>query len=1096
MTQPLPKMQEEYIAKIPALTLLSQLGWEFLTPKEATQARQGKRDQVVLREVLRQELQKRRFEFAGKMHSLSEKSINFLINQICSPALNEGLLAANEKLYNHLMLGISVTEFIDGKKATPTIPIIDWASPTNNRFLLTEEFSVTRAGGAGFYTPDIVCFVNGIPLVVIEAKKPAGKHVNKPSVDEGIRQTLRNQAIDGIPQLFAYNQLVLSVNGFEGRYGTCETKKEFWSVWKEEDFTEQQMHAIKNQALSKAQIHGIFAHRSPEKLDWYRSLIAAGDVTLSDQDRLIISLLSPQRLLNITRYFMLFDNKKGKIVARYQQMFGVNRLLERIQKRRLDGGREGGVIWHTTGSGKSYSMVFLSKALLLHENLKQCRLVLITDRLDLERQLSRTFSASGELDGKKDKKTALMTSGKALAEQIGTGTSRLVFSLVQKFTTAVKLPECVNTSPDMIVLVDEGHRTQDGENHVFMRRALPNAAFVAFTGTPLLKKDKTVKKFGPILHAYTMQEAVADKAVSPLLYEERIPDLDVNDKAIDIWFARFTEGLSSQQKADLKRKYSRKGEVYKSEDRIQLIALDIANHFSKNIDEGLKGQLACDSKHSAIRYKSFLENTGLFESAIVMSAPDTREGDDKDGDMDQKHRAEIIKWWKDNVGTQNETQYTKGIVERFENKDDPLKLIIVVDKLLTGFDEPQNAVLYIDKPLKAHNLIQAIARVNRLHELKKFGYLIDYRGILSELDTTIKKYQDLAERTQNGYSIEDIAGLYYQMNTEYRRLPQLYKDLRAIFSKVKNQSDPEQFKQVLIPKQVEISGEFVDANLKRREDFYQALTKFANCLKVALQSAAFYDDPRFSDADRLEYKQAVKAFSELRQWVKSVTGERVDYDKYEQNIKKLLDKHVVGVDIRDSGVTYAVNLLGNEEGYQTDSPEKTRTETDIIKTQITKSIEQTLADDPYAQKTFSNLLRQTIAEAEALFDHPDKAKLLFKNLQKDVQAGVFPGLPLALRDHGRAKAYWGQFVEELPEILEITDHKIQDRWIATAVKIDELVKSAIQEHSINLQNLESDLSQRLLPILLTACKLIGKGMDETKRIKERIIQIVRTNLSK
>src|SRR5690606_10443047 len=284
------------------------------------------------------------------------------------------------------------------------------------------------------------------------------------------------------------------------------------------------------------------------------------------------------------------------------------------------------------------------KALILHESLKQCRIVVVTDRVDLETQLSKTFASGGELAGKKDKEAALATSGKRLAEQIGKGTERIIFSLIQKFNTATKLPECVNTSSEIIVLIDEGHRSQGGENHIRMKQALPNAAFVAFTGTPLLKDDKTTNKFGPIVHAYTMQRAVEDQAVTPLLYEERIPDLDVNERAIDSWFERITEGLAEEQKADLKRKFAKKGQVYSADDRIHLIAQDIASHFDKNIDEGLKGQLACDSKASAIKYKKYLDEAGLFESAVVMSSPDTREGNTE---VDETTMPEVAKWWKE-----------------------------------------------------------------------------------------------------------------------------------------------------------------------------------------------------------------------------------------------------------------------------------------------------------------------------------------------------------------------------------------------------------------------------------------------------------------
>ena len=1032
-----PKFQEEYSAKIPALTLLISLGWTFLSPKQILDYRGYKQDEVVLRPVLREELSKRSFMANGKTCHLSEKALDNLISQVCSPALNEGLLKANERMYNHLLYGIAVTEFVDGKKVNPTIALIDWEHPENNQFHFTEEFTVLRSGGVETRRPDIVCFVNGIPLAVIEAKSPAGHGKKGPTID---------------PQLFAYSQLLLSINGHDGRYGTCHTPMKFWAAWREEDITDAQMYALRNHQLSTEQIDALFEYRPAGDLNWYQQLIAAGELAVSGQDKLLISLLSPERLLEMTRFFTLFDKKTGKIVARYQQVFGIKRLLERISTRRPDGGREGGVIWHTTGSGKSYTMVFLSKALILHDSLKQCRIVVVTDRVDLEGQLSGTFASGGELAGKDDKAKAMATSGQKLAQQIGSGKERIIFTLIQKFNSATKLPECVNTSPDIIVLIDEGHRSQGGENHVRMKLALPNAAFVAFTGTPLLKEDKTTNKFGPIVHAYTMQRAVEDQAVTPLLYEERIPDLEVNDRAIDAWFDRITDGLSEAQKADLKRKYARKGEVYSADDRIRLIALDIATHFSKNIDEGLKGQLACDSKISAIKYKKYLDEAGLFESAVVISPPDTREGNTE---VDESKLPEVTKWWKDNVGTQDESVYTRNIISRFDT-DDKLKLLIVVDKLLTGFDEPKNTVLYIDKPLKSHNLIQAIARVNRLHPLKKFGLLIDYRGILAELDTTIGKYQDLASRTQGGYDIKDIDGLYSAMSSEYKRLPHLYNQLWAIFAGVKNKNDTEQLRAVLVPKMEERDGEMVD----------------------------------------IHHKETVKQMSSLRQWAMQVSGEQVNYDDYAEQVKKLLDKHVTGVEISEPDGVYEVGKMGKSEKPEEWDNNKTRNETDIIKTRVTKMIEQELRDDPYAQEAFSKLLRMAIEEAEKLFDHPLKQYLLFREFAEKVEARKLSDIPEALAVNKHAQAYYGVFKKELPEVFAVNDDQVQEKWTKLAFEVDSIIVKAVAENSLNPQDIEKAVKTSLLPLLFTSCREIGAGMNQVNRIVETIIQILRVGLMK
>ena len=1091
MNSYLPKFQEEYSGKIPALTLLTNLGWSFLSPSQALVARDGKQDQVVLRQILRKELSKRTFPFAGKEYPLSPKSVDNLIAEICSPALNEGLLTANEKMYNHLFYGIPVTEFVNGKKVSPTIPLIDWHNIDNNDFSYTEEFAVTCSGGVDTRRPDIICFVNGIPLVVIEAKRPDSQAKKGPTINEGISQTLRNQRPDEIPHLFAYSQLLLSINGHEGRYGTCNTPAKFWAAWREEDISDAEMYALKNKKLSASQKNSLFSYRPVDDLKWYENLISGGDLAVTGQDQLLISLLKPERLLEIVRLYTLFDKKAGKIVARYQQIFGIKRLIERISTKNAKGGREGGVIWHTTGSGKSFTMVFLSKALILHEALKQCRILVVTDRVDLEDQLSKTFVSGGELAGKKDKQNAMATSGKRLAEQIGKGTERIMFSLIQKFNSATKLPECVNTSSDFIVLIDEGHRSQGGENHVRMKLALPNAAFVAFTGTPLLKDEKTVNKFGPIVHAYTMQRAVEDKTVTPLLYEERIPDLDVNERAIDTWFERITEGLNDQQKADLKRKFARKGQLYTADDRIRLIALDIANHFVKNIDDGLKGQLACDSKASAIKYKKYLDEAGLFESAVVMSPPDSREGNT---DVDESTTPEVTQWWKDNVGTQDEQAYTKQIIERFE-KDDSLKLLIVVDKLLTGFDEPKNTVLYIDKNLKQHNLIQAIARVNRLHPKKKFGLLIDYRGILKELDSTILDYQDLAARTQGGYDINDISGLYTQMSTEYKRLPRLFKALWAIFADVKNKNDIEQLRQVLVPRIEERNGELVDIHLKVRDDFYEALTEFASCLKVALQSATFFEDKSFTDVDRQHYKETVKLFTSLRQLVKQDAGETIDYDEYADQVKKLLDKHVVGIEVKEPEGVYEVGKMGKIAQPEDWSEDKTRNETDIIKTRVTKMIEQELRDDPYAQEAFSKLLRQAIEDAEKEFEHPLKQYMLFREFEEKVEARRLDEIPDAFSGNKYAQAYYGVFKKILPEAFSTTDQQNQDKWIQLAFDVDSSVMSSVAENSINPQNIEADIRKKLLPQMFRECKTIGGGMDQAKKIVEMIVQITRVGLN-
>ena len=1087
-----PETREELSSQVPAIRTFSTLGWQYLSP-DACLAARGSTQEVVLRGVLVDQLRKRRFEYKGQSYPLSPNAIDQIVREMSAPAMHEGLLTANEKLYNKLTLGVTVTEFVDGKKHSPTIPVIDWDNPDENSFIVTEEFEVLSSGGTHTRRPDLVCFVNGIPVAVIEAKRPDSGNPNKSMIDEGISQNIRNQKSDEIPKLFAYSQLLFSISPTDGRYATTRTPKKFWTGWREEEFDEAHFTATKNAPFDESVKEAVFARRPPAVRQYFDGLWA-GSMLPTDQDRLLVSLLTPERLLEFIRYFILFDRKVGKVAARHQQAFGIKALIERLNERKPGGGREGGVIWHTTGSGKSFTMVFLCKALLLHESLKECRLLVVTDRIDLEGQLSRTFLSGGAFGSaiatQKEGEKSKATSGRDLARRIGKGQERIIFTLIAKFHTASKLPECFNPTENMIVLVDEGHRSHGGEGHERMRKALPNAGYVAFTGTPLLKKEKTTNKFGPIVHAYTMQRAAEDGAVTPLLYEERKPDLEVNEKAIDNWFDKITLGLSEKQRSDLKQKWGKKGPVYGSANRIDLIAWDIAVHFSENfkkLDLGLKGQIATDSKRAAIMYKKALDATGLVSSAVVISPPDTREGHE---DVDESELPEVQQWWKDNVGNDAEA-YERKVIEDFSTPGRP-DLLIVVDKLLTGFDEPRNAVLYIDKPLKDHNLIQAIARVNRLHDAKEYGLLIDYRGILKELDTAIAQYQDLASRTQGGYDIDDIAGLYSQVSTEYKRLPGLHDRLWSIFAAVGNKQDLEQYRQVLVPQYREDEhGVASDIRQAVREDFYEALTNFGLCLKTALSSRTFFEDASFSEALIETYKRDLRFFINLRKIAKQDAQETVDYSAYEDQIRRLVDKHVVGSEIQPAEGVIVVNNLGKAEDPKKWSEEKTRNETDIIRSRLKKTIQQELADDPYAQLFFSELLKQAIAEAEAMFDHPYKQYMLFKDFEDKVVRREVEAIPDAFGDNKHARAYYGIFRLVLGDAhFSALSAASEKAYVDEALAIDRTVRGAVAEHSVNPPNIEAEIRRALLPRLFDLM-----GLDHAKAAIGQIIQITRVGLS-
>ncbi|MBF0620735.1 MAG: type I restriction endonuclease subunit R [Magnetococcales bacterium] len=1116
-----PRTSEQYSSHIPALKTLMLLEWEYMPASQCLRMR-GSNREVLLRDILVFVLKQRRFTFKGKEYPLSDNGIDQIVREVTSLGLNEGLLTANERFYTMLTMGITVTEFIDGVKVQPTIPIVNWEDPSKNSFIVTDEMEVLSAQGTHTRRPDIVLFLNGIPVVVIEAKRPDAKGVDKPMVMEGVSQQIRNQKPDEIPSLFSYAQLLLSISVTDAKYGTVHTPAKFWSSWREERTEEtvnwgetwhpelrpDEQKLLLSEKSKRVQSYFKIAWsgtRGSKSRTADRKWLEAQNqrdcirgkehMRLNEQEVLLTSLLIPHRFLEFIRYFIIFDKKVGKIAARYQQFFGIKALIERVSTKNRKGAREGGVIWHTTGSGKSFTMVFLCKAMLLHPNLKECRIIVVTDRIDLETQLAKTFLSGGAfgsiIASRKDGERAKVKTGKDLAKRIGKGSERILFSIINKFNTASKQPECYNDSEDLIVLIDEGHRSHGGENHERMRTALPNAAFVAFTGTPLLKDDKTTNKFGPIVHAYTMKRAVEDGTVTPLLYEDRKPELDVNAKAIDNWFEKITAGLTEEQKADLKKKFSQKGRIYASASRIELIAWDIAVHFDKNFKSlglGLKGQLATENKQSAIRYKKALDQTGMVTSAVVISPPDTREGHTA---VDETKIPEVQQWWKDNIGNDSE-EYEREVIKAFATDGEP-DILIVVDKFLTGFDEPKNAVLYIDKPLKEHNLVQAIARVNRLHEQKQYGLLIDYRGILKELDTTIKSYQDMADRTQGGYDVDDIEGLYSQVSTEYKRLPTLHDRLWTIFSGVKDRQDLEQYRQVLMPKaKTGKDGHIInpDTRAKIRDDFYEALTEFGMCLKTALSSRHFFEDSSFPETIIAEYKSDLKFFSSLRTIAKQDAQETVDFSAYEEQIRRLVDQHVIGESIQEpEGVIILDESADDPEEW---SKEKTRNETDIIKTRVKKTIEVDLADDPYAQKVFSELLREAIAQAEALFKHPNKQFVLFKEFEENVNTRKVEGVPDAFGDNQQAKAYYGTFRIVLgDDHFEAIDETEQNQFIEEAKAVDEVVKQAVSEHSLNPQNIEAEIRKGLLPRLFKRV-----GLDTAKEVIEKVIQITRIGINR
>ena len=940
MTSP-PSYLEDRISQIPALRLLMALGWHYLTPNQALDLRGGKESSVILESVLTDWLREHNHvHYKGESYDFTDTALASVVRELRDIPVAPGLIPASEDAYELLTLGKSVEQSIDGDKRSYSLHLIDWQHPENNVYHVTDEFTVERRGSHATRRPDIVLFVNGIPLVVIECKRPDQQtSEGKPAVHDAISQMLRNQRLDDeIPHLFVYAQLLLALSVNDALYATTGSNAKYWGVWKEEGESEfaheTEVAHLANIALTDAEKDRLYHWR--DDAGWTRRYFdrqdAAGDRLPqrlpTTQDRAIYALLRPARLLELAYGFIVYDGGVRKI-ARYQQYFAIQATVERVAQ--MDAGkRSGGVIWHTTGSGKSLTMVMLAKALALHPAVRNPRVVIVTDRIDLDQQIWNTFRACG-------KQVDKGASGEDLIRLLRAPKHEIITTVIDKFEAAARA-KLKDDNPNVFVLVDESHRSQYGTSHARMVQVFPNACYIGFTGTPLLKKEKsTAARFGGFIHKYTMRQAVADHAVVPLLYEGRIVDLDVSRQTLDQWFERRTASLNNSQRADLKRKMSRYEEVNRTRSRLELIAWDVAQHYVKNFRGlGLKGQLATASKELAIRYLHALQDEGI-ECAVIISAPDTREGNEDD---DPNNLPLVQDFWKRMMQLHgSEDKYLTNTLGAFA-REDGIEILIVVDKLLVGFDEPRNAVLYIDKPLREHGLLQAIARVNRLFDNKDYGFIIDYRGVLGELNEALETYNALED-----FDIEDVEGTIRDMGKIAEELPELHDRLWALFDPV-NKQDQEALERYLEPED-------------RRQRFYDALNDFARALKVALSMDRFYEQT--PEARINTYKRDLIFFHNLRNSIKLRYAKSIDYGEYEQKIRKLLDDHV-----KASGVTVlteAVNIF-DEPAFEAAVAElsSAASRADAIAYRLKKTATEKMEEDPAFYRKFSQLIEDTIEQ--------------------------------------------------------------------------------------------------------------------------------------
>lgn len=935
---------EENASQKPALELLQSMGYIYISPEDCKKQR-GSRFHVLLKDILRGQLRKlNRYVYAGAQNEFSGGNIERAIEDMDEP-LTDGLVRTSEKIYDALLLGRSYPETVgEGKMLNFNLKYIDWENPQNNVFHVTEEFAVDSQDRQHNARPDIVLFINGIPFAVIECKTPSIP------VEQAVEQMIRNQQADYIPQLFKFAQIVLATNKNTVKYATTGTQKRFWNVWKEQDTR------------------------------WLQERLTAlvGGRTPTEQDRNLISLFSRGRVFELIRYFILFDGNVKKI-CRYQQYFAIQEIMKTIALRDGKGNRQSGVIWHTQGSGKSLTMVMLAKYILMELAACHPRVVIVTDRKELDRQIAATFSHT-RLN------PARANSGKHLVKLVNSDRADVVTTIINKFNT-VERQETVNDSRDVFVLVDESHRSNYGLMATKMRSVFPNACYIGFTGTPLMKREKnTMAKFGKLIHKYTIKDGVEDGAIVPLIYEGRFVDQKVDEENIDLWFKQTTKRLTDAQKEDLRKKWSSIRRLTSTDARIKRIALDISEHFTEGYkNTGFKAMLATNYKRDAIRYLKCFEQFGDLNCAVVISPPDMRESVD---DADEGTDDLVVAYWDKMMRQYGDADHYE---EAIKNKfcDGEIDILIVCSKLLTGFDAPICQVLYIDKELKEHGLLQAIARTNRLHEGKDYGLIVDYRGLIEKLDTAMDMYSGAGLENFDG---GDLKGVAVDVMTSVGDLRNTYTQLAALFDPVNAKDDAEAVEVFL-------------ADDKTREEFYDLLCAFGRALNLVLNAEQPYN--ALPKAEREKYQDTFIFFARVRRSVKIRYCDAIDNSEYEPLMQNLLDTHLSVAGLKQ--ITNPIDIL-NKNDFEKELEElgSLRAKADAIRSRMTKSVSAKRDENPAYYDSFSKRIKealdlykeQVISEGEYL------AKM--RTIMEDYRSGKSTvSYPERIKSNVHAQAFYG-----------------------------------------------------------------------------------------
>ena len=1093
----IPPYNEINRSQLPALKDLVNMGWKYLSKEEVLKQRGDDRSNVILEKILKNQLSninRNKFDEQGIAEAMRKLKLK-----------GGGVMENNKSIYNLLIYGTNapVTNTEHGYRELE-FKYIDWNDINKNTFHCTVEFSVN--GGTDNCRPDIVLFVNGIPLCVIECKAPDIE------IEKAISQVRGYE--NKVPSLFTYLQMLISVNSIDAKYASVGAIERFWFRWEEQEFSQQDIHNVVEHPINKDTLTAICQDLpGGSQLDKTQQQNIGSKTTFSKQTNLLVSLCRHDRFLDLIKNFILFERSSKKL-TRYHQYFLVKNALNKVKQKNENGARTGGVVWHTQGSGKSITMAYLTLNLQRNSGITNPLVILVSDRIELNEQISELFEESGLTPQK-------ATSGKKLMELITNGGASVITTNVHKFQITSEYMQGGNESADIFVLVDECHRTQSGSMATNMRRILPKGCYIGFTGTPLLEKEKrsTFNIFGDFIEPiYPISQALNDNAVVPLYYEGRHDDIWQNEAAINKGTELALAGLDEKSASKLKDDLSRLQQIYKIKNVIKKRVADICIHYSSFIkqypDRVIKAQLVAPDKATAIKYHQEFKDINQVSTKVVISSPVEIENNKS---ITGGNLQAVKDFWAEEVmkDYSSEKEYTREVIKAFKDRADP-QILIVVDKLTTGFDAPNNTILYMCDKRKGHGLLQVIARVNRVANNKDSGFIIDYMNIFGELKEALNTYEQLS-----GYSSEDLEKTLIPISQIMEECKISYNELLGIFKEDEN-NDMEYWE----------SMELKMRHPEERELFYKSYLDFDRSLSAIISSPIFIEN--ISDD---EWKQLNKNRTSWKRFYKSTIDtyrESPDLSKYKNKIKEVMDEHISAGKVEQFGEVKEIFSANKQEveGLQEDytyppaeqhnnlevregSEDKSHSQEVYTKSEnspiaylanlikMRDEVHSKIEQDPKFYQQMSELIQQSINEFKQFsFAYENKeisrqeyiagtsGSKKLERLEQKIASNKTEYTPQALNDNMEARAYYDVLNEKLYD-QDKSNKKTEKYLCEAAINIKKILEGNKLPQEWKNIDAQKEIKRKVLTALweLEDNPITDFPKGKTNEITEKMIVI-------